>query len=132
MNADKTKLLRELESREKPARLTASKELRDLSAEAPELLYGCFGRFAELLEHENNVLRWNAILTIGHLARADRDGKIEGLLERYLAPIRGPVMITAANTIKGAAMIARSKPALADEIVCGIMAVEKARYATPE
>jgi len=53
-------------------------------------------------------------------------------LDRYLTPIDGPVMITAANTIKGAAMIAQAKPHLAPQIAAAILRVEKARYATPE
>src|SRR6516164_851994 len=107
-----TKLLRDLESAEKPVRLAASKKLRDLSAEAPGELYPHCDIFAALLGSENNVLRWNAILTIANLAPADRDDRIDEMLDEYLAPIRGPVIITAANTIKGAAIIARAKPHL--------------------
>jgi hypothetical protein len=125
-------LLRDLESGEKPVKLAASKKLRDLCAQSPESLYPYFDIFAAQLDHENNVLRWNAILAIGHLAPADRGGKIDALLDRYLAPIRGPVMITAANTIKGAALIARAKPALSATVARAIMRAEKAAYATPE
>jgi hypothetical protein len=127
-----TKLLRDLESAEKPVRLAASKKLRDLSAEAPGELYPHFDIFAALLGSENNVLRWNAILTIANLAPADRDDRIDEMLDEYLAPIRGPVIITAANTIKGAAIIARAKPHLAARIAGALMRVERAKYATPE
>ena len=125
-------LLRQLESRDKPIKLAASKKLRDLCAQSPESLYRYFDVFATLLEHENNVIRWNAILAIGYLAPADRDGRIDALLDRYLAPIRGPVMITAANTIKGATLIARAKPTLARTIARGIVRAENGTYATPE
>lgn len=126
------KLLSDLESPDKRVRLAASKKLRDLSETRPAEVYPHFARFAALLEHENHVLRWNAILTVGHLARVDGAGAIDQLIERYLAPIRGPVMITAANIIKGAASIARAKPALADAIARAMMQAEKAKYATPE
>jgi len=125
-------LLRQLESRDKPIKLAASKKLRDLCAQSPESLYRYFDVFSAQLEHENNVMRWNAILAIGYLAAADRDGRIDALLDRYLAPIRGPVMITAANTIKGATVIACAKPVLAATIARAIMRVEKANYAAPE
>jgi hypothetical protein len=49
------------------------------------------------------------------------------MLDDYLAPIRGPVMITAANTIKGAVIIARAKPHLAAKIAGALMRVERAK-----
>ena len=51
---------------------------------------------------------------LGNLAAVDTVGKFEGILTRYLAPIRGPVMITASNTCKGAAEVGLAKPALTD------------------
>jgi hypothetical protein len=125
-------LFRQLESTIPRLRLAASKKLRDFAKQSPAALYPDFDRFAALLTHENTILRWNAILSVAYLACADRDGKIEPLLDRYLAPISGPVMITAANTIKGAALIARAQPALAATIATAIMKVEKAKYATAE
>jgi len=112
--------------------LAASKKLRDLSADDPGAVYPHFDMFAALLSSGNKVLRWNAILTIAHLASVDADGQIDGLLDEYLRPIRGPVMITAANTIKGAAIIARAKPHLAPKIAGALMRLERAKYATPE
>ena len=118
-SAKVTELLRDLESAQKAERLAASKKLRDLSAETPGELYPHFDIFAGLLGSENNVLRWNAILTIANLAPADREDRIDEMLDVYLAPIRGPVMITAANTIKGAAIIGRAKQHLAPKIAIG-------------
>jgi hypothetical protein len=125
-------MMRDLDHALGRIRLAASKALRDLSKRDPEVIYPEFDKLAALLDHENNVLKWNAILTLAYFAPADREGKLDHLLHRYLAPISGPTMITAANTIKGAAIIARAKPALAAEIADGILRVEKAKYATPE
>ena len=125
-------LLTGLSSEKARLKLASSKALRNLSEHAPERVYPFFDIFAGLLGHENNIIKWNAILTLAHLARADGDGKIDILLDRYLEPITGPVMITAANTIKGAALIARQKPHLAERIAKCILRVEKATYATPE
>jgi hypothetical protein len=47
------------------------------------------------------------------------------ILDRYFAPISGPVMVTAANIIGGAVKIARAKPALTERIVSEILKVEK-------
>jgi hypothetical protein len=125
-------LLRDLNSAQARIKLRASKSFRDLSRETPQMIYPHFDTFAALLDHDNNILKWNAILTLAHLASVDHEGKVERLLDHYLAPITGPVMITAANTIKGAAEIARFKPRLVDRIVAGILRVERAKYATQE
>jgi hypothetical protein len=113
-------------------RLGASKALRAISEGEPELLYPHFDFFVGLLGHDNHILQSNATLTLANLARVDRDEKLETILDRYLDLIAGSNMITAANAIRGAAIIARAKPHLLDRIVTRIMLVERAEYATPE
>ena len=71
-------------------------------------------------------------LLIGCLAAVDRRGAVTRILDRYLAPLRGPDLITAANVIAGAARIATAKPRLADRIAKALLGVSRARYATPE
>jgi hypothetical protein len=108
------------------------KALRAISEEQPEVLYPEFDRIAALLDIESVILRWGAIIIIGNLAAVDTEEKIGPMLERYLAPIAGKVMITAANTVGGAGKIARAKPRFADRIVRVQLQVESATYQTPE
>ena len=110
----------------------ASKALRILSERVPEALYPHFDSFAAMLSHDNKILKWNSTLTLANLARVDREGKIEAILDRYLDLITGPNMITAANAIRGAAIIGVAKPHLVRRIVLRILRVERAEYATPE
>jgi len=108
------------------------KVLRAISAKQPEILYPRFDFFARLLENKNAFLKWGAIATIANLARADADDKFESIFDKYFYAITGPVMITAANTIRGGAKIVAAKPALADRIAKEILRVEGAKYRTPE
>ena len=110
----------------------ASKALRIMSERLPELLYRHFDFFAAMLDHDNQILKWNATLTLANLARVDRAGKIEAILDQYLDLISGPNMITAANAIRGAAIIGLAKPHLVRRILLRIMRVERVEYATPE
>jgi hypothetical protein len=110
----------------------SAKQLIRLSEQDPDLLYPRFDFFTNLMEGETRVLRWNSSRILGHLARADSEGRIEKLLERYHAPITGHELIAAANTIQGAGDIALAKPHLADRIATEIIKVNRARYATPE
>jgi hypothetical protein len=110
----------------------SAKLLRRLSEQDPGLLYPRFDFFAHLMEGETRILRWDSSRILGHLARVDSEGRIDKLLDRYLAPIAGNELIAAANAIQGAADIARSKPHLADRIATEIVKVSHAHYATPE
>lgn len=121
-----------LSSKSARAKFGAFKTLRALAEREPDLICPHFDRFVSLLGSENSILRWNAMLILGDLARADRERKMDGIIEDYLAPISGPHLIDAANTIRGATAIAASKPHLADKITRAILKVEGANYATPE
>jgi hypothetical protein len=109
-----------------------AKILRLLSEKKPEVLYPRFDFFVGLLDSENNFIKWDAIHVLGNLAAADSESKFEKILDRYLAPIPGPVLITAANVIGRAAKIALAKPALTEKITRELLTVEKARYQTDE
>jgi hypothetical protein len=113
-------------------RYGSAKLLLQLSEQEPGLLYPRFDFFVRLMEGEARVLRWNATRILGNLAQADGEGRLDELLDRYLAPITGSELIAAANTIQGAAEIARAKPHLAERIAKEILKVSRARYATPE
>ena len=109
-----------------------SKILLIISEKKPELLHPEIDYFFRLLESENKILKYGAILAIGNLALVDRKKKIDRILPRYLKPIPGPDLVTAANTIGGAGKIAAAKPTLADKIVKELMKVEKGKYKTKE
>lgn len=108
------------------------KLLRRLSERRPAVLYPEFNRCAALLDSENKILQWGGLIVLGNLAAVDSQKRIERILNRCLKPISGPVLITAANAIAGAAKIARSQPHLADRIARALLRVERAKYATAE
>jgi hypothetical protein len=114
------------------AKFAAAKLLQILSEESPATLYPCFDSLVALLVNGNSIVRWNGILALGNLGGADTDNKLDRILEQYLAPIAGPQMIDAANTIRGATAIALAKPYLADRIARAIRTVERAHYDKPE
>jgi len=108
------------------------KLLRIISESKPEILYPEISRFIQLLDSENNIFKWGAIIIVGNLAVVDSERKIDHILDRYLQPISGHVMITAANVIGGAGKIAGAKPHLADRIAQAVLQVEAANYQTEE
>ena len=125
-------LLDALESEKARVKFGALKALRLLSEREPELIYPHFDFFVGLLRSENSILRWNAMLILGDLAQVDHGGRMERIIDNYLEPISGPHLIDAANTMRGAAVIAKAKPHLADKIARAILKVERATFDTPE
>jgi len=115
-----------------PVRLGAAKALWLATQEAPEALYPLFDFFVSQLENPNSVVGWNAARALACLAPADRDSKLEAVLDKYLGPIPGPQMIAASNAIAWAPVIALAKPHLADRIARAIMGVRNAVYKTDE
>lgn len=110
----------------------SAKALRLLSEQAPDLLYPRFDFFVHLLHGDNTILRWNSTHILANLAAADREDKLEKVLDQYFAPISGRELIGAANAIGGASKIALAKPRLADRIAEEILKVRRATYATRE
>ena len=104
------------------------KVVRQVAEQRPGLIYPWFDTFVEMLDCDNSFLKWGAILTIGHLAAADAEGRFERIFARYYAPISGPALITAANIIGSSARIDQAKPHLVDAITCEILKVERGRY----
>ena len=121
-----------LNSKKASIKFGCAKVLRIISEVRPEALYPHIDTFIKLLDSDNNIMKWEGIHAIGNLARVDNDRKIDTILTRYLKPIEGPVMITAANVIGGAAKIAAAKPYLAERIAKALLKVEHAQYDTDE
>jgi len=125
-------LLLSLDSDKPGIRYGAAKALRQCSVEHPAEVYPHFDRFLALMEGDNTFLRWGSERILGNLAAVDRDNKFEDVLDRFLAPVTGHEMISAANVIAAAAQIACAKPHLSDRIARAILKVSHATYATPE
>ena len=121
-----------LGARDPRVKYGCAKVLEVLSEAHPAVLYPMFDRIADLLEGDNKILQWEAIRIIANLARVDKENSVERILDRYLAPVCGPVLVTAANVIGGAATIAAAKPHLVARIASDILKVEHGRYQTTE
>jgi len=108
------------------------KVLRIISERKPEILYPEIELFIGLLDSDSTFLKWGAIHILANLAVVDSEGKIEQIFDKYFSPVTGPVLITAANVIKGAAVIALAKPELTERITAELLKVEDGQYQTAE
>jgi len=120
--------LKDLESKNPKIKYGCTKKAIAPSEKNPEALYPLWDDFVKLLDSENRILKWSAILVIGNLSQADKKNKISKLLPRLLHFLREKEMITAANSIKALGQIARHQPKFKDKIFQEFLKVEKAKY----
>jgi hypothetical protein len=121
-------LIEALKTEKSAKKFAYEKVLRLVSVKQPASIYPYFDFFCSRMDHDNNFLKWGAIITIANLTAADAQNKFEALFPKYFAPISGPTMITAGNIIGSSVTIVQNKPALTDAITLEILKVEKAKY----
>ncbi|MBI4657766.1 MAG: hypothetical protein HY735_02755 [Verrucomicrobia bacterium] len=131
-SASLPQLLQGLTAEKARVKFGCAKVVRVVSQRHPELLYPHFDFFVGLLAHENKILQWEAMFVLSRLAQVDGSDKFASIFDQYFSPIPGPMMITAANVIRGAAWIARAKPQWADRIAREVLKVRRAKYQTAE
>jgi hypothetical protein len=125
-------VLEGMSASEPAVKYTCEKVVRMISERQPDLLYPHFDFLVAMLDCQNSILKWGALRSLANLARIDVQNKIDAILDKYVSPIPGPVMITAATAIAGCATIAKAKPRLAARISQEILKVDRAAYKTPE
>lgn len=121
-------LISAIDSEKGSIKFGCEKIVRLVSEKKPELVYSYFDFLVQLLDSENNFLKWGAIITISNLASVDSKNQFEKIFNKYYAPVTGPMMVTAANIVGNSWKIAQAKPNLIDRIVDEILKIEKAKY----
>ncbi|RJO58904.1 hypothetical protein C4546_04875 [Candidatus Parcubacteria bacterium] len=120
--------LEDLKSDNAETKYHCAKQAIALSEKNPKGLYPQLKVFTKLLDGENRVLKWVAIIIIGNLARADAKSQIDRLVPKLIGFLKGKEMITANNAIMALGKIAASKPKFKGKIFQAFLGVEKAVY----
>jgi len=110
----------------------STKKAIAISKEDPGELYPDFDFFVELLNSENQIIKWTAIQVIGNLSKVDEKKKVEKLLPKLISFLNCGKMITANNTILALSEIALNKPEYQEMIFKELIKVEHYNYDTPE
>jgi len=85
-----------------------------------------------LINHNNNILKWNGIRIVGHLVKVDKEDKIDKLLGTFYDLLNCGKLITAGNTIAALADIVLAKPQYTEKITEELLKVENYDYDTIE
>jgi len=110
----------------------SAKTLRTISEKNPEILYSKMDFFVNLLDNENNILKWNALDIIANLTTVDFQNKFNKLFKKFYNHLNEGSLITAAHVVDNSGKIALSKPELQNEITTKLLEVEKIPLPTKE
>jgi len=113
-------------------RFASAKILRMISEENPEILYPNMDFFVNLLDSENNILKWNAMDIIANLIVIDTDNKFNRLFKKFYGYLYDGSLITAGHVVDNSGKIALAKPEFQDEITKELLKVEKIHLPTEE
>ncbi len=120
--------LKDLQSEKPQIKYRCAKQAIALSEKNPKALYPRLDTFIRLLEGENNVLKWTALIVIGNLSAADTKGRITRLLPQLIKFTKDPSLITASNAVQALGKIAQHDHKIRSKIFKALLGVEKVIY----
>jgi hypothetical protein len=106
-------------------RFNSFKILLFISEKHPEILYPRWDFFSGLLDSDNSYLQYIAIYLIANLARADANGRLEGLFEQLYGILDSEGTIAAAHLARNSGKIARAKPRLRARITKKLLNIDR-------
>jgi len=127
-----SELLTGLHSVNPRIRFESAKVLKIISRRKPEMLYAQRELFVNLLDSENNILKWNAMDIIANLTTIDSHNEFDRLFKKFYGLLYEGSLITAGHVVDNSGKIALSKPKLQEEITKELLKVEKIPLPTKE
>jgi len=125
-------LLHGISSSNPRIKFRSAKILRTVSERNPRMLYSDWKFFAELLDSENKILKWNAMDIIANLTQVDSNGKFNVLFKKFYGYLYEGSLITAGHVVGNSGTIALAKPELQDKITKELLKVEEIPLPTEE
>jgi len=110
----------------------SAKILRIISERNPKMLYPNMEFFVNLLDSENNILKWNAMDVIANLTVVDSHNKFNRLFNKFYSCLYEGSLITAGHVVDNSGTIALAKPELQEEITKELLKVEEIPLPTEE
>ena len=106
-------------------KFSCAKILRKISEENPDKLYSNVDFIITLLNHDNNIIKWNAMDIIANLTRVDTKNKFNDVFSKFYSLLSDDTMVTVAHVVDNSGKIALAKPNLTKKITNELLKVEK-------
>lgn len=125
-------ILNGVTSKNPRVKFNSAKVLRIISEKDPQKLYLKIDFFINLLDSENNIIKWIAIDVIANLTSVDSKKRFDEIFRKFYDLLSDESMVTAGHVIDNSGKIARAKPYLRDRITRELLEVEKIQCKTSE
>lgn len=96
------------------------------------MLYPKMEFFVNLLDSENNIVKWNTMDIIANLTAVDSRNEFNKVFKKFYLNLNCGSLITAGHIVDNSGKIALHKPELQDEITEQLLKVEKIPLPTEE
>ena len=113
-----------ISSRNARVKFKSAKALRLMSETNPETLYSKMDFFVDLLDSDNNILKWTAMDIVANLTPIDTRNKFDKILDKYYRLLSAKSMITIGHVIYNSGKIAKAKPHLTKRITDELLEIE--------
>jgi len=118
-------ILNGISSENATIKFRSAKTLMVISEKNPAILYSKMDFFINLLNSENNILKWTAIDVVGNLVSIDSKNNFDKIFKKYYSLISDESMITVGHVIDNSGKIAKAKPNLTQRITNELLRMEK-------
>lgn len=125
-------ILKGISSENARIKFKSAKILRIISEKNPEMLYPKMDFFVDLLDSENNIVKWNAMDVIANLTFVDSKNMFDKIFEKYYGFLYEGSLITAGHVVDNSGKIANAKPNLQSRITGELLKVEEIPLPTEE
>lgn len=125
-------LLANLSSDKPDVKYPSAKKLIEIAEKNPELLIPHLKFFVDLLNCENNILKWTAIDVVGYLSCIGRVNQVDRAMKYLVNFLRGGKLIAANHAIAALSHIALERSKLQNEITNELLKCESYKYETDE
>ncbi len=109
-----------------------AKSLVAIARANPKQLYPHLNFFVNLLNSENNILKWTAVDIVGYLSGVAAGNHLDELLDILVRFLHAGKLITANHAIAALSHIALVKPEYQSKITRELLEVEHCNYDTEE
>ncbi len=127
-----SKHLLELSSANPRVKYHRAKQCATAARKFPARLYPYRRYFFDLLESDNNILKWTAIDVVGYLSRMGRGRQICRCVDRLAGFLSSGHLITANHAIAALTQVALAHPRLQDRVTQELLSAECYTFETDE
>lgn len=108
------------------------KKLLQIAGDSPDLLYPYYNVCASLIRHENNLVKWAGIDTIGMMASVDHENKSLVQIPILIQLLKSGNIITCNHAIYALGLITSAFPEQRKQIIGELISIGKNGFETVE